>query len=248
MWRDGWAVATAACWLMLGWFMIPAAQAADVYVAVPDGAARAGDGTAAHPVASLRHALDLARAIHEREPDRDEPVLIEVASGHYELADMLVLTSADSGTETSPTIIRGVLTDDGQRPLFSGGARITDWQVREDAHGRTLWETTLPEVAAGRWRFSELFVNGERRFRPRLPERGWHQISETLEPSAEAAGKGHDRFGFHAEDIKASWAGGDVEVLAVCVRSLQAIATSWKTCLRRSASQPPGISIAPAAG
>ncbi len=215
MWRGGWAVATVACWWMLGWLTIPAAHAADVHVAVAEGDAAAGDGSARHPVGSLRHALDLARAIHEREPDRDQPVVIELAAGHHQLAEPLVLTSADSGTATSPTIIRGVLTNDGQRPLISGGTRITGWQVRSDAQGRTLWETTLKEVAEGSWRFSELFVNGERRFRPRLPERGWYTIAETLEPSAEAAGKGHDRFGFHAEDIKASWAGSDVEVLAV---------------------------------
>ena len=41
MWRGGWAVATVACWWMLGWLTIPAAHAADVHVAVADGDAAA---------------------------------------------------------------------------------------------------------------------------------------------------------------------------------------------------------------
>lgn len=72
------------------------------------------------------------------------------------------------------------------------------------------------EIEAGDWSFTQLFVNGQRRFRPRLPAQGWFTIAATLPPSDAAEGKGRDRFGFSGDDLRADWAElGDVEVLAL---------------------------------
>ena len=46
----------------------------------------------------------------------------------------------------------------GARPVFSGGRRIVGFQP--GANG--IWTANVPEVAAGRWYFEQLWVNGQR--------------------------------------------------------------------------------------
>jgi len=45
-------------------------------------------------------------------------------------------------------------------------------------NGRSAWKTVLPQVQAGEWYFKELFVNGERRFRSRLPKKGFYNFAD----------------------------------------------------------------------
>ena len=186
-----------------------AGVAADVVVAV-DGR-DAADGSAARPVASLRRAFDLVRERRRQSADLDRPLVIEVGPGRHELADTLVLRPDDSGTERSPTIVRAAA---GSQPVISGGRVIHAWEPADDGSGH--WMARLPTVPLGEWSFSQLFVNGQRRFRPVLPAAGWHTIAGTLEPTAASAGKGHDRFAFAGDDLRTDWINmGDVEVVAV---------------------------------
>jgi hypothetical protein len=98
-----------------------------------------------------------------------------------------------------------------ERPVLSGGVAITNWQAGADG----LWKAPLPEVKTGQWHFTQLFVNDQRRFRPRLPETGYYKIAGELDPSGEAGGRGCDRFVFGADNIRADWTRlNDVEVLA----------------------------------
>ena len=187
-----------------------AAFAADVHLS-PAGHDDA-DGSADKPVATLRRALDRVREIRAANQPRETPVEIAVAEGRYELDGPVVIGPDDSGTEHSPTVIRAA---EGARPIFSGGRVIRGWRVASDGE-QCRWIVELPEVKAGGWAFSQLFVNDQRRFRPVLPVSGWHTIAGTLDPSAAAAGKGHDRFVFSGDDLRAGWANlGDVEVVAV---------------------------------
>jgi hypothetical protein len=187
-----------------------AAAAEDVHVAVTGD--DAADGSATAPVASLRRALDLVREIRAATPDRATPIVIEVADGRHELAEPLVILPEDSGTETSPTVVRAA---EGARPVVSGGRVITGWQMA-DVGDRPRWTVELPEVKAGTWAFAQLFVNDQRRFRPVLPATGWYTIAGTLDPSPANAGKGHDRFAFSGDDLRPDWAHvGDIEVVAV---------------------------------
>lgn len=196
--------------LALSLLLGAAACAADVHVA--PGGDDAADGSPGHPVATLRRALDRVREIRAAEPARATPLVVEVAAGRHELDQPLVIGPEHSGTETSPTIIRA---EAGGRPLISGGRLIAGWEARQ-VEGRERWVAHLPDVASGTWSFAQLFVNGQRRFRPRLPATGWFTIAATLPPSAAAEGKGHDRFGFSGTDLRADWTDLDsVEVLAV---------------------------------
>jgi hypothetical protein len=184
--------------------------AADVHVA-PDGN-DAADGGAGRPVATLRRALDRVREIRGVEPDRPREIVVEVAAGRYELAATLEITPADSGTPAAPTVIRAAA---GARPVFSGGRTITGWAV-EDSPTGPRWVADLPEVAAGSWSFAQLFVDGQRRFRPVVPAEGWFEIAAELPPSEASAGKGHDRFVCRGDELRGDWANlGDVEVVGV---------------------------------
>jgi Right handed beta helix region len=178
---------------------------ADIYVA-SDGN-DAWSGRLDQPVATVARAQQLVRQLRAAEPERRRPVVVAVRGGTYRLAAPLVFDPADSGTPAAPTVYRA---HGAERPVLSGGVRVTGWAV---AGGR--WRTVLDDVKRGSWSFAQLFVDDQRRPRPRLPKRGYHQIDAEVGPSAAAAGKGADRFGFAGEQVRADWANrGDVEVLA----------------------------------
>ncbi len=95
--------------------------------------------------------------------------------------------------------------------MLSGGRAITGWKVGPE--GR--WQTTLDEVKQGGWNFAQLFVNDQRRFRPRLPAHGYYHVDRELPPSPEAGGRGFDRLGYSGDELRPDWANlGDVEVMA----------------------------------
>ncbi len=169
-------------------------------LAAPDAARHDG------PFATLQRAQ---RAVRELPPERRAaPIAVLVHDGRYEVSEPLVFAPEDSGTAAAPVTWAAA---PGAMPVISGGARITGFTV--DAQGR--WVAHLPTVAAGAWTFNQLWVGGERRFRPRLPKNGYHFIAGEVPPTPASAGKGYDRFRFHPGDVDAGWRNlGDVEVLA----------------------------------
>lgn len=134
-------------------------------------------------------------------------ITIHIRGGIYFLELPLVFMPEDSGAADAPIVWTGYRDE---RPVISGGARLTGW--RRDG---TVWRLTLPEVAGGEWNFIQLFVNGERRYRPRLPKKGYYFIAGDLPPSAANKTKGHDRFRFAESNVRADWKNlNDVEILA----------------------------------
>ena len=130
-------VATAALFLGLttasfgigGMSPATPALAADVFVA-PTGN-DAADGSDEKPVATLRRALDLVRAIRAAAPARESPIEVELADGRYELAQTVEITREDSGTERSSTVIRAAASG---RAVLSGGRAVREWlPVTEEA-------------------------------------------------------------------------------------------------------------------
>jgi hypothetical protein len=159
------------------------------------------------PVASFTRAQQLVRELKAREPQRQKPIVVLVRGGNYFLEKPIVFRPEDSGTAAAPVVYQAF----GQeRPVLSGGRQITGWQ--KTAEGR--WQVTLDEVKNGKWSFAQLFVNDQRRLRPRLPKQGYYRIAKQAPPSPKSAGKGHDRIGFEGDQLKADWANlTDVEVL-----------------------------------
>lgn len=127
---------------------------------------------------------------------------VHLRGGTYFLDEPWILTPEDSRT-----IYRAY---GAERPILSGGVRITGWVAGND--GR--WRADLPAVRDQGWHFTQLFVNDQRRSRPRLPATGHYEIAGELTPSDEALG-GVDRFAFGSGEIRADWSNlNDVEVLA----------------------------------
>ena len=67
----------------------------------------------------------------------------------------------------------------GEQPVIDGGELIKDWQMKK-VNGIDMWVTELPDVAEGKWFFRQLFVNGRRAERARLPHKKWFWVEDSL--------------------------------------------------------------------
>ena len=168
--------------------------------------ATAASGGKDGPVATLPAALTSARRARAT-AKADDDIAIRLRAGTYELQSPMELAPADSGSSAEhPFTIEGAA---GQRPVISGGRRITGWaRVPGSEH---LWRAKLPGVTDGKWVFHQLFVNGKRMTRARTPNEGsFFRII-----GAGPAGTG-PKFRFKHGDIQPVWANsGDVEVIAL---------------------------------
>jgi hypothetical protein len=207
--------ATICCLGMaLSWTACAAAGVdADLYVAANGNDAWSGkladpnaNGTDG-PLASVSSAQQKVRALLA-DGGRGKAIVVAIRGGNYFLDEPLQFTPEDSGTEDAPVVYQAYADE---RPVLSGGRLMTGWKV--DENGR--WNVVLDDVKNGDWNFSQLFVDSQRRFRPRLPKSGYYSIASKVEPSEAAEGRGHDRFGFTGDEIRADWTNlDDIEVMA----------------------------------
>ena len=177
---------------------VPLYNKARIYFVAPGGN-DASLGSLKAPFATLEHAKVAAEKLVQQGQD----TIISLWGGTYFLPRTLTFGSLKStGKRQANLEFRAYSKNENSKPekvTISGGKKLTGWTV--DAQNR--WHLTLPEVKAGTWNFSQLWVNGERRFRPHLPKTGYYQIEETLPPSGKS--KGPDGFGFRAGDLKPEW-------------------------------------------
>ena len=186
---------------------------ADIYIS-PDGrdtwsgtAAVPNAGKTDGPLATPAAAQQAVRKLRAAQGDRKKPIVVMLRGGTYRLDETLVFAPADSGTKDSPTIFKAC---PGEKVVISGGRAIAGWKVTD----KGWWQVALPEVAAGKWNFSQLFVSGRRRYRPRLPQTGYYKIAREVGPSGNAKRGGSDRFGAPAGAINPNWHNrGDVEII-----------------------------------
>lgn len=184
-------------------FSIISGSAKDFYVAADGNDIAAG--TRQEPWATLAQARDQVR--EWKRNNGNEDITVWLGGGQYPLAATVVF-GVDDGAKPGQSITYAAMP--GEQPVLSGGRRITGWQVNG---GR--WTVTLPEVAAGEWDFAQLFVDGQRRARPRLPREGYYYMSAVAPSSPDHPQGLHDRFHFAADDLKSTWSNlTDVEVLA----------------------------------
>ena len=148
------------------------------------------------PLASLAAALRAVQAARERPPYTNDGVTILVRGGTYRLAEPLVFIPAHSGTSVQRPLVISAYPD--ERPILSGGRRITGWTRIADKPG--CWQTEVPEVRAGQWYFRQLFVNGQRKTRARTPNAGYFRIQ------GESPQDKPVRLKFKPGDIKKEWA------------------------------------------
>jgi hypothetical protein len=119
------------------------------------------------PFATIQRARDAVRQLKAGGEVR-APLTVCLRKGIYFLDEPLVLAPEDSGAKDCPVTYAAY---PGEQVTISGGRRITGWTEKDG-----LWTAQVPEAKEGKWFFRELFVNGERRFRPRLPKEGYFRI------------------------------------------------------------------------
>jgi len=171
------------------------------------------------PLASIDAALSRLRGL-EQPPGKHEvpfsvagaagPVVIWLRGGRYGRRQPLVITPQMAPV---PVTIAAV---PGERVTIDGGQPIDGWR-EETVNGCTAWVVDLPEVAAGEWAFRSLFVNGERRPRPRFPRKGLYRMEHVPGmslPSGWGNG-GYTQFVCRDGDVCEFRNLGDVEVVYV---------------------------------
>jgi hypothetical protein len=164
---------------------------------LPEPNASGTDG----PLASLGRARDLIREMKSA-GGLKEPITVHVRGGRYAMAEPLVFTPQDSGTPQYPITYAAY---SGERPILSGGRAITAWKPAENG----LWKAELPEVKAGKWYFTQLWINGERRVRPRCPKEGTFAVVEGAEPQTKA-------IRYNPGDFHETWSNReDIEVIVL---------------------------------
>jgi hypothetical protein len=150
------------------------------------------------PLATIEEAKRRVAELRRQAGERGAPIVVSIRGGLYALEQPLIFTPEDSGAENSPTVYQAF---GDERPVLSGGARISGWKTTPQG----WWRTTLEAVRKGEWSFAQLFVDDQRRWRPRLPRRGYYNLAGRPEPAS---------FGFADDDINPAWSNlGDVEVL-----------------------------------
>ena len=113
------------------------------------------------PLASLQGARDAIRRL-KKGGHLVAPVRVVFAPGSYPLAEPVVFTPEDSGTETCPIVYEAKVPG---KVVFEGGRPITGFRKTDGP----IWTAHIPEVAAGKWYFEQLWVNGRRAVRARTP-------------------------------------------------------------------------------
>src|SRR5262245_25597549 len=133
---------------------------ADFYVATTGS--DDNPGTLEKPFATLARARD---AVHRLKHDkkRKADVIVLIRGGTYVLSEPVTFGPADSGTKDRRIIYAAYREE---KPVFSGGRVITGWKAGEGKR----WVAEVPATKDGSWRFTQLFVNGRRQTRARLPD------------------------------------------------------------------------------
>lgn len=122
------------------------------------------------PLLTLNSARERVRALKEG-GQLDGVMTVSIRGGVYPLEETLVFTAADSGPIS-------YVAYPGETPILDGGTRISEWEISE-VNGKCCWIAEIPAVKSGKWNFLSLFVNGNRRQRPRLPKEGFYRIADS---------------------------------------------------------------------
>ena len=114
------------------------------------------------PLKTLTRARDVVRELKQT-AQLSGPITVWLRGGNYAITEPIVFSPDDSGPVTYAAY-------PGEQPILDGGRRIANWQVERRGE-QDVWVAEIP-AAAGQWYFRQLFVNGQRRPRARLPKVG----------------------------------------------------------------------------
>jgi hypothetical protein len=117
-------------------------------------------GTLAQPFRTVDHARIAVEGLKIHVSGRTITVLIR--GGTYYLSSTWAFTPEDSGSAKTPILFANY---PGETPVISGGRLLTGWRIGPNGS----WELTLPSGVY----FTQLWVNGARRYRPRTTPSGY---------------------------------------------------------------------------
>lgn len=160
------------------------------------------------PFASLDAARDTIRGMKATDRVVPDGIVVKLRGGTYRRSTPFILTPEDSGSPECPITYTAYADEE---PVISGGRALHGWQVGADG----LWQTTVPDVPRQDWVFRQLFVNGQRRERAQLPNRGKYRVQGTLHPKLPLHDPANVNTGlFWPGDLNPDWANiEDVEVV-----------------------------------
>ena len=137
---------------------------------------------------------------------------VVLRGGTYYLDQPLEFGPEDSGTEKAPVVYAAAA---GEKVVLSGGRRLAGGRWGE-ANGRKAWMVDIPEVKEGKWRFRQLFVNGARRPRTRLPKQGEYRIESLPGYTGDFLRSPTKQFVYAPGNIVPTWRNlRDVEVVGI---------------------------------
>jgi hypothetical protein len=178
-------------------------HAATLYVSTSGRAGWSGDieePNAAQtdgPLPTLTAARDRIRALHAA--GNKAAVTVLIRGGTYQLSEPFVLEPRDSGTADAPVTYAAY---PGELPIFSGGRVIEGWKQaaaadsRNRPGGKEIWTAPAP------WEFRQLFVDGQRAMRARIPHESFYRIEGTS-----SGAEDHPfRLKYRGNDILSAWA------------------------------------------
>jgi len=158
------------------------------------------------PLPSLAAARDRIRAL--RAGGEKSAMTVLVRGGTYRLSEPFVLEPEDSGMPDAPVAYAAY---PGELPILSGGRIIDGWKLaaavspNPRAKGQ-IW------TAPASWEFRQLFVDGRRAQRARIPHLGFYRIEGTSSGAQDRP----FRLKYRGNDILSSWAErGDVEAVVL---------------------------------
>jgi hypothetical protein len=190
-------------------------RAADFFVS-PGGNDRwsgrlASPGESDGPFATVARAR---LAVRELRKSRSEPgsVRIVLRGGTYALDSPLEFGPEDSGTKNAPVFYAAAA---GEKVVLSGGRRLEGGRWGE-VNGRQAWVIEIPTVKDGASRFRQLFVNGARSPRTRLPRQGEYRIESLPGYTGDFLRSPTKRFVYAAGHVVPNWRNlRDVEIVGI---------------------------------
>ena len=169
--------------------------------------ATANRGNTDGPFATLPRALAAARELKARQGNPRQAATIVVRGDTFFLSEPIVLTPEDSQIS--------VLAYPGERPVVSGGRRITGWKETAVA-GKKFLVAEIPKARDGRWSFRELWVNDRRTVRARHPNRGYLTVAQVPDAKPDLPWhQGQSRFEWKAGGLPSLMQPGDAEVMVM---------------------------------
>jgi len=147
-------------------------------------------------VTTLARAQALVRKARKLYPSR--PIRVMLRGGRYELSETLVFGPQDGGTEAASVVWSAA---PGEKPVISGGRKVNNW-TKDKINGIDCLSAQFPK----RFNPLQLFVDGHRAQRPRLPKQGFYRfkssfgkryLNETL------WGEGPDEAEYETGDLRA---------------------------------------------